>query len=231
MGKLLSLLFPKIIGDVGIYALTGMGAFLSGTTHAPMTAIFLTFELSRNYQASIPIMFACVVATYTAKLLGGEALDTADLSRRGINLHEGREVNILRSIMVKDVMTRDYEPLREDMRLREVLERIRESRHAYFPVFDIHGGFVGIISLRDIREVLLLEEDLTDIIIARDIVNEDIIVAHPDDTLLDVLEKFGMKEIEELPVVDRKDRKKFLGMVRERDVISAYNNAILGVGY
>ncbi len=231
VGKVLSMAFPGITGDVGIYALTGMGAFLSGTVHAPMTGIFLTFELSKNYQASIPIMFACVVATYTAKLLGGEALDTADLSRRGINLHEGREVSILRSILVKDVMTDEFEPLREDMSLKEVLERVRESRYAYFPVYDRNNEFEGIISLRDLREVLLLEEDLTNIIIAKDIVNEDIIVAYPDETLLDVLEKFSMKEIEEIPVVSRDNKKKLLGMVRERDVIAAYNNAILGRTY
>ncbi len=231
MGKLFHIIFPRITGDVGIYALTGMGAFLSGSIHAPMTGIFLAYELSKNYQASIPIMFSCVVAAYTAKLLGGEALDTVDLSRRGIKLHEGREVNILRSIMVKDIMTSEYEPLREDMSLKEVLEKIRESRHSYFPVFSLSGDFIGIISLRDMREVLLLEEDLTEIIIARDIVNEDIIVTYPDDTLLDLLDKFGMKEIDEIPVVDRRNPKKFLGMVRERDAIAAYNNAILGRSY
>ncbi len=231
MGKLFSIAFPHVTGDVGIYALTGMGAFISGAIHAPMTGIFLAYELSKNYQASIPIMFACVLAAYTAKLLGGEALDTADLSRRGIKLYEGREVNILRSIFVKDVMTSEYEPLREDMSLREVLEKIRESKHAYFPVFSLENEFIGIISLRDVREVLLLEEDLTSIIIARDIVNENIIVTYPDETLLDVLDKFSLKEIDEMPVVERSNPKNLLGMVRQRDVISAYNNAILSKSY
>src|SRR5262249_25570351 len=37
---------PELTGPCGSYALVGLGAFLAGTTHAPLTALFLLFEMT-----------------------------------------------------------------------------------------------------------------------------------------------------------------------------------------
>jgi CIC family chloride channel protein len=39
--------------------------------------------------------------------------------------------------------------------------------------------------------------------------------------------KFGIKDIGQLPVVDRKNPKKVVGMLKRTDVIVAHNNAVL----
>ena len=44
-------------------ALVGMAAMLAGTTHAPLTAILIVYELTQSYQVMLPLMFAAVVAT------------------------------------------------------------------------------------------------------------------------------------------------------------------------
>ena len=51
------------------YALVGMGALLAGTTHAPVTAILLVFELSGRYHIVLPLLIACILSTITASLL------------------------------------------------------------------------------------------------------------------------------------------------------------------
>jgi CIC family chloride channel protein len=48
-----------------------------------------------------------------------------------------------------------------------------------------------------------------------------------DENLHDAMGKFGIKDIGQLPVVDRKNPKKVVGMLKRTDVIVAYNNAVL----
>jgi len=47
------------------FVVVGMGALLAATTHAPIMAIIMLFELTLDYQLILPLMLACVVAHYT----------------------------------------------------------------------------------------------------------------------------------------------------------------------
>ena len=51
------------------YALVGMGAMVAGTTHAPLTAIFLAYEITRSYSVMLPLMLAAVLAVAIARAL------------------------------------------------------------------------------------------------------------------------------------------------------------------
>ena len=53
-GYLMEQLLPTTGIAPGAYALVGMGAFLAATTHSPMTAIFLLFEITDSYEVIIP---------------------------------------------------------------------------------------------------------------------------------------------------------------------------------
>lgn len=56
---------------------------------------------------------------------------------------------------IEDVMTQDLVlTLREDMGLFEALEQIRKSAVRRFPVVDVEGRLVGIITLDDIIRLL-----------------------------------------------------------------------------
>ena len=83
-------LFPGMGIQPGSYALVGMGAFMAAATHSPMTSIFLLFELTRNYQVILPMMFASVIGLMVARRLSPDSLDSMELSRQGIHLHRGR---------------------------------------------------------------------------------------------------------------------------------------------
>ncbi len=59
-------MFPEYTSNPGAYATVGVGAFLAATTHAPLTAIFLLFEMTGNYKIIVQIMFARILGTLTA---------------------------------------------------------------------------------------------------------------------------------------------------------------------
>ena len=48
----------------------------------------------------------------------------------------------------------------------------------------------------------------------------------PEDNLLTAIEKFGIKDIEEIPVVSTDKPNIVKGMISRRDILEAYNNEI-----
>jgi len=225
-GWLVHTLFPSYTSSPGAYATVGVGAFLAAATHAPMTAIFLLFETTGNYKIIVPIMFASIVGTLTAKRLYHDSIDTVELTRKGINIHDGREATVLGTITVGSVMTKDFLTIHEDTDINELLDKIAESDHLYFPSVDDDGLLTGIISLQDIRSVLF-EEDLKNLVKVKFIASRNVITVSPNDNLNTAIEKFTLKDLGEIPVVDIFDRRRVVGMLKRGDVIIAYNKELL----
>ncbi len=219
-------MFPSYTSSPGAYATVGVGAFLAAATHAPMTAIFLLFEMTGNYKIIVPIMFSSIVGTLIAKHLYHDSIDTVELTRKGINMHDGREASVLSTITVGSVMTKDFSTIHEDTDIHELLDKVSESDHFYFPAVDNDGLLTGIISLQDIRSVLF-EEDLKDLVKVKYIASRKVITVTPNDNLNTAIEKFTIKDLGEIPVVDIYDKRKVIGMLNRGSVITAYNRELL----
>jgi len=83
------------IGGPGAYALVGMAAMTAATTHAPMMAAVLVFELSGDYAVVVPLLLATAVATLLSRTLRADSIYSAELRRRGLVWEvtlEGRRV-------------------------------------------------------------------------------------------------------------------------------------------
>jgi CIC family chloride channel protein len=78
-GQGLHLLMPTVASAPEVYALVGMGGFLSAATLAPLTSILIIFEMTLDYDIVLPLMLACVTAHYTAKVYrkGRSVYDTS----------------------------------------------------------------------------------------------------------------------------------------------------------
>lgn len=225
-GALVTHLFPEISSGPGSYALVGMGGFLAAATHAPMTAIFLIFEMTNEYEVILPIMFCCVIGFTVSRFFQHESIDTLELARRGIHLEEGREVSVLQGIRASEVMSDRVEVVPETTPLRVLLQMIPRSRHVTFPVVDREGRLSGILSLQDFREIAY-EEGLEDLIVAGELATREVVTVFPDESLRDALGKIGYRNFEHLPVVSREDPLRVVGMLSRGDVLSAYNKALI----
>jgi CIC family chloride channel protein len=58
VGAMASRFAPVPIGDPGAYALVGMGTLFAGIIRAPMTSVFMIFEITQDYQILVPLMVA-----------------------------------------------------------------------------------------------------------------------------------------------------------------------------
>lgn len=225
-GNLVHFLFPAQTATAGAYALVGMGAVLAGAAQAPLTALLLAFEITNNYQTILPVMIACSISAIITRRYARDSIYTLKLTRRGINIQAGREVHVLRALKVRDFMTRNVTCVQENMKFGEVLDFISHSRYSDFPVLDPQGELVGVISFNDFREVAF-EGGLEDVIVVRDLMTPDVITVAELDDLHTALQQIGSRDVEQMPVVDAKDPKHVVGMLSRRDILTAYNKALV----
>ena len=225
-GEILLRFFPTNIAPSGAYAMVGMAAFFAGGARAPITSIIMLFEMTMDYMIMLPLMTAVVVSTIVSRRLSRDSIYTAKTRRLGIDLRRIEDKDIMRTVTVAQAMTRDFPAVPPQMPVAELLKQMEKMGHHGFPVIDEKGKFQGIVTLSDVNNVT--ERDGFDItaLTVNDIATKSPIVAHPDQTLHQALFQLGAKDYGRIPVVDRYDRTKFLGLLRRHDIVRAYINSV-----
>jgi CIC family chloride channel protein len=220
-----SLLKLPAISTPSSYALVGMGALVAGSTHAPVTAILLIFELSGRYHIILPLLMACILSTITASSLKRGSIYSIKLLRRGIDISHGREQTILRNIAVKDVMVRKIQSVLESAPMVTVVDLFRRFNLSCLTVVNDRGELIGMISFHDIAGAAS-EDEMSFLLIAKDMADTQVDTVHPGDTLDKALAKMEAEKVGQLPVVAEDGSGKLLGLVLEKDVIATYESEL-----
>lgn len=219
-------MFPNISAAPGAYALVAMGGLVAGTTRAPITAIIIVFELTNDYNIILPLMITCIISTILSSKLSRESIYTLKLLLRKINLKGGTEINVMKSLYVRDIYHPRFESICETSNFIEVVNQVISKRDPYFIVQDDHELLVGIISIHDMKSFMFEGEDFQNLIIAGDIAMKDIDVIGLDDDCQVALDKMSQTGFLGLPVVNPQNRRKVLGMIWQKDVLDAYHKEI-----
>jgi len=199
-GDCVNIVLPTITADPGAYALVAMGAVVAGTTHAPITAILIIFELTNDYKIILPLMMSCIISSLVASSLKKGSIYTIKLNRRGLDIDGGMEQNILRTLKVRDLMNHRAVTIQESAGLDEILQAFKTRDASYLHMINEGHHLAGIISFRDIRQILD-EETLKPLVIARDVATTDVATVTPSDNILLALHMMSSKGISQLPVV------------------------------
>ena len=206
-GDLANRLFPTITAPSGAYAVVGMAAVFGAGARAPITAIIIIFEMTRDYEVILPLMLAVAVATVVGRTFNRDSLYTTKLRRMGVDLSEYQDAGLLASITVGEAMTWDYPTVSPDMPVIELLAEFSRTGHHGFPVVDDEGRLCGVVTVADVSEKVA--EDSADLTVG-DIATRSPIVAFPDQPIRRALLRLGAKDVGRIPVVDRDDRTKLL---------------------
>jgi len=223
-GTAANMFFPGMIAEPGAYAMVGMGAVFAGTARAPLTAILILFEITRDYSLILPLMFSCVLSNVMSNAIYSESIFTEGLRRKGFKIRKGREVDIMGSMLVKDAMITHVQTVSEEKNVGILIALMQASRHVGFPVLDSKGKLSGIVTLSDLRSKVKYGEVNKKI---GDIATHDVEVAYSDETLEAVLRRLASKQIGRLPVVDRLDKTKLLGLITRSDIVNSYNKKVV----
>jgi CIC family chloride channel protein len=208
----------------GNYALVGMAAFLSAVIHAPLTSILLAFEVTDNYRIILPVMTAVVTATLIARAFGADSIYREKLRKRGVKLQGQREDPLWKSLTVAAAMQKPEAPIPAHTPYREVIAALGRSRKPLAVVTGPDGRLRGVLYFEDLREYLT-SPDVSDVVVAEDLLEETFPVLRPTDSLGDALTLFGRTDREAVVVVSPEDERKVVGVLSRRNVLDAYQRS------
>ena len=222
---LLNRVFPSAHLSPGAFALVAMGAVFGAASRATFTFIIFAFEITRDYNAVLPLMLVSVLADGLAMLLMPHAsIMTEKLARRGLRIHQDYETDILHHVRVEEVMDRMPPTIPASTTVGELAERIARrdpevSRHQALLVVDGNGSLESIITRGDILRAL--DREPSGAATVQECGSSKLVVTYPDELLSEAAHKILRHNIGRLPVVDRQNPKQIAGYLGRPNIMAA----------
>jgi CIC family chloride channel protein len=224
-GLMVEQVFPGATAGPGAFATVGMAAVFAGAARAPFSAILIVFEMTNDYRLMVPLMAAVIFSMLVAEHLHKESIYTLKLTRRGIRLRRGRDVDVMENLTVAEVMRPAPEPIPGNTPLRMVPLLLDGVRMHGLPVANEDGTLCGVITVQDVEEAADADENNLALPVTK-FCSQRLVVAYPDETLHRAIERMSHRDIGRLPVVDRNSPTRLLGWINRADIIRAYERAL-----
>ncbi|MFA5316804.1 MAG: chloride channel protein [Dehalococcoidales bacterium] len=220
VGSIFGGFFPSITAPTGAYGVVGMAAVFAGAARAPFSAILIIFEMTNDYAIMLPLMTAVVISTLVSRTLKRESIYTLKLLRRGVDIEQEEMTDIMRSVTVKEAMTKDFPTVPATMKIDGLVRVFQKTGHHGFPVVDKNGFFAGLVTQTDL-ERQLGAASVDKMLTAGDIAARHPFVAYPDQYLDRLLDNIDEAEAR-IPVVSREDSHRLLGVLGRHEIIAVY---------
>jgi chloride channel protein, CIC family len=217
-------LFPGSHLSPGAFALVAMGAVFGAASRAAFTFIIFAFEITRDYNAVLPLMLVTVIADGIAMLFTRTSIMTEKLARRGLCIHQDYEADVLQQVAVGETMDDVAIALPAEMTVNELANRIAArdpavARHQAVPITDGNSKLVGIITRGDILRAL--ERDPEGKMSVLDAGSSRLVVTYPDELLYEAAGKMLRYNIGRLPVISRSEPGKLVGYLGRSGIMAA----------
>lgn len=206
------------------YALVGMAAVLAGTVRAPLTSVLLLFEMTRDYRIVLPLMAAVGLCAWV--------LDQSDTSKADRMIMQWSnlpaDIEVLEKIKIAEVMTLNPASVKYSMPLLQAAQFITSGYHHSALVFDDINHLQGILTTQDLKRSLSTPmgdrsiEEMT----VENICTREVLCTFADESLAEALKRMATRDLRQMPVVDRHQPKRVIGMVDRLAITTAYNTAL-----
>jgi CIC family chloride channel protein len=208
------------------FALVGMGSMLAATTHSPLLAMIMVFEISLKYTLMPPLMVACAIATLVARRFYRDNVYTEPLRRRGFEAgRESARLGAATQQTVGDLMRQPIPPLRQNTAFPEIADRFLTNPNNFLPVVDDQERFVGVVALQDLKQYLNAGQELSGVI-AYDVMRPPPPCLTPDQNLADALPVLLASEQRNVPVVNSSSERRLVGAVVRAEALGLLSEAI-----
>ena len=204
------------------FALAGMAGLMAGVMHAPLTAIFLTAEITGGYGLFIPLIITSTVSYLTIMRFEPHSIYTKRLAERGDLITHHKDKTVLKLMQTRNLIETDFEILSPEATLRDLSKAISKSQRNLFPVVDEQGMLKGMVKLSEVR-TLIFESDLYDTVKIKDLMYMPKHFVSPRDSMEEVVEKFETSGRFNLAVIDNG---KYIGFLSRAKVFSEYRDNI-----
>jgi len=228
-GALGALAGPWLPGaDPGVWAALGMGAMMGGTMRAPFTAMAFMVEVTHDVNLLPALLVACVAADAVTVLLMKRSILTEKMARRGHHVMREYIVNPLHLMRVADVMERDVPTVPASLPVEGLFQRLADedpimARRQEWAIVDDADRLVGIVTRGDL--VRALDREDSEVATLAELATHRLVVTHEDELLEEATAKMITHDIGRLPVVDRADSGRLLGLLGRAGVMAVWLHA------
>jgi Kef-type K+ transport system membrane component KefB len=144
-------------------------------------AVLSSQAFASHPEIGVTIITVVTATTFLVQVIGPPSVKYA-VTKAG---EVGRNVTVedlLATFKVEDVMTPVRSTIRAHAPLPEVMDTVARSEAVYFPVVQVDGTLLGVITLERLKAVLNLP-DVGTFIVAQDLAEPAHFTVHPDTTL------------------------------------------------
>ncbi len=218
--------FPEVSSGPGAYTVVGMGAVAAAVLGAPISTTLIVFELTSNYALTLAVMIAVVVASAITHHFYGRSFFAVQLRQRGIDIRGGFETEIMRSLSVETIIDASADTVARDCQLHDLRVRLQGSPMGELFVINADNTLLGTITFSNLSETAF-DRDLDGLINAADVTRLDPPMLTPEDNLETALSLLDTTGEDHIAVVETREAPVFLGCIHNRDVMAAYNRALV----
>jgi chloride channel protein, CIC family len=220
-----NMIFPGAQLSPGAFALVAMAAVFGAASRATFALIVFAFEITRDYNAILPLMLGCVIADMIAIRYLKSSIMTEKLTRRGLSVPDYYEAGVLNIVRVGEVMRKDIQPISPEITVGELTERMSRREPGFnitegLPIAGADGNLAGIVTQGDLLRALEKDPQGSALVLAAGSNNP--IVAYPDEFAGDALLRMLQHDIGRLPVVSREEPGKMVGYLNRSSILSAW---------
>ncbi len=240
--KSLVLIFPLLddaIAAPPAYAMVGMAAMLATTARAPLTAILLMFELTRDYRIVLPLM-ACVslsmwlVDRFPLPVKNSTAVNSkvdSKLNLEQMDLGVQPQNLLIDQLQVSEVMTQTWFSLPAKTSLLATAQIFLAKNVRSALVMNEEQLAIGIVTIEDINRALSNSPESAPELLPQnrllsDVCSQPIIYAHPEEIVATALAKMAGRGLHQLPVVAKETPTEVVGVLDRENISMACSLAI-----
>ncbi len=222
-GKSLVVIFPSLAGLIAAppaYAMVGMAAVLASSTRAPLTAILLMFELTRDYRIVLPVMACVGLSIWAIERIQPKVKSADKLEKLAVAVQPDANLAILDRLQVRDAIDPNYLKVAGNLNIIMAGLTLTQYNCHSAIVMDDRQELLGIITLHDLTQAIAnaeaeLQPDRLLLTSVGSICTQHLFYAYTDEPITDALDRMRARGIHQLPVIDRVNPKHILGILQQ----------------
>ena len=208
LGAVLGSFYGQLLGDGGFglpvaeapaYAMVGMAAVLAGAARAPLTALLLLFELTRDIRIVLPLMAAAGLSALLVERWQG----LADPGLLGPDPVEEERRAQLQLVGIEEALDPEAPlVLPASLAPRQALAQLLAA-HGHCLLLEEGGWILGLVTLEDLQRILTANPDSA---VLADCLRTELVWLPADADLSRLEDQLRPNGLRQLPVFEIDDR-------------------------
>ncbi len=215
-------LIPGAHLSPGAFALVAMGAVFGAASRSTFAFIVFAFELTRDYDAMLPLMLVGVIADGIGLVFLRNSIMTEKLARRGLHIPGDYEADAFQHVLVSEVMNTELPVVAATATVADAAARMtsleEDAGREALLIVDDAGALAGIVSRGDVAKAL--DAGKSGVAVG-EVGSTTLVVTYPDETIHQALAAMMRAGVGQRPGGRRDAPRTLVGSLGRAEVLAA----------